>query len=108
MNSGLSVTVGQGGSGAGINDAINGVVNIGMSSSVLKEDQLAQLTPYEIALDGIAIIVHPNNPVSSLTKEQAAKIFLGEIVNWNEVGGPNAPILVYTREAGSGTTPPYF
>ncbi len=56
-----------------------------------------------IANDGIAIIVHPNNPVKNLTKEQAAKIFLGEIKNWNEVGGNNAPILVQTRETGSGT-----
>jgi phosphate transport system substrate-binding protein len=61
------------------------------------------LNVYAVANDGIAIIVHPDNPVKNLTKDQAAKIFLGEVKNWKEVGGNDAPIIVATRETGSGT-----
>ncbi|MHC1693980.1 MAG: phosphate ABC transporter substrate-binding protein PstS family protein [Eubacteriales bacterium] len=103
MNKGLTITVAGGGSGAGIKDAQNGSNNIGMSSRELTADETAKLNPVSIALDGIAIIVHPKNPVKSLTKEQATKIFLGEITNWKDVGGANAPIFVQTRETGSGT-----
>jgi len=103
MNSGLSLTVAGGGSGAGIKDAIAGTSNIGMSSREVTAEEKATLNVYEVAKDGIAIIVHPDNTVKSLTTEQAAKIFLGEITNWKDVGGEDAPILVQTRETGSGT-----
>lgn len=103
MNRGLSITVDGGGSGTGIKDAASGTVNIGMSSRELTADEKKDLNVYTVANDGIAIIVHPSNAVQNLTKDQAAKIFLGEIRNWNEVGGANAPILVTTRETGSGT-----
>ncbi|MDR2615635.1 MAG: substrate-binding domain-containing protein [Oscillospiraceae bacterium] len=102
-NGGLSVAVSGGGSGAGIKDTQEGANNVGMSSRELTADELSSLSPVAVASDGIAIIVHPSNPVQSLTKEQAAKIFLGEIKNWQDVGGSNAPILVQTRETGSGT-----
>jgi phosphate transport system substrate-binding protein len=103
MNKGLSITVAGGGSGAGINDAKAGTSNIGLSSRELTADELKELTPYVVGQDGIAIIVHPSNPVGNLTAEQAKKIFLGEIKNWKDVGGNNAPIFVQTRETGSGT-----
>jgi phosphate transport system substrate-binding protein len=103
MNKGLSITVAGGGSGTGIKDAGAGTVNIGMSSRELTADELKTLSAYAVANDGIAIIVHPDNPVKNLTAEQAAKIFLGEIRNWQDVGGANAPIMVMTRETGSGT-----
>jgi phosphate transport system substrate-binding protein len=103
MNSGLSIAVAGGGSGAGVKDTQNGANNVGMSSRDLTADELQELNPVVMASDGIAIIVNPNNPVQNLTREQAAKIFLGEVRNWNEVGGNNAPILVQTRETGSGT-----
>lgn len=102
-NKGLSITVAGGGSGTGIKDATAGTVNIGMSSRDLTADELKELKAYAVANDGIAIIVHPDNPVKNLTKEQAKKIFLGEITNWKDVGGNNASIIVYTRETGSGT-----
>jgi len=102
-NSGLSIAVSGGGSGTGINEVTAGTVNIGMSSRDLKDDEAKALTAYRVAYDAIAIIVHPNNPVTNLTVEQAKKIFSGEITNWNQVGGSNAPILVQTRETGSGT-----
>ncbi|MCL2122112.1 MAG: phosphate ABC transporter substrate-binding protein PstS family protein [Clostridiales bacterium] len=103
MNSGLSITVAGGGSGAGINDAKAGTSNIGLSSRELTDDELQELTPYIVAQDGIAVIVHPSNPVGNLTKEQASQLFLGEITNWADVGGNNAPVFVQTRETGSGT-----
>jgi phosphate transport system substrate-binding protein len=103
MNKGLSITVAGGGSGAGINDAKAGTSNIGLSSRELTADELKELTPFAVGQDGIAVIVHPANPVGNLTKEQAQKIFLGEIKNWQDVGGNNAPIFVQTRETGSGT-----
>lgn len=102
-NSGLSITVAGGGSGAGMKDAMAGTVNIGMSSRDLKPEELAVLSEYEVALDAIAIIVHPDNKVKNLTKDQAAKIMLGEIKNWKDVGGDDAPIFVQSRETGSGT-----
>ena len=103
MNKNLSITVAGGGSGTGIKDAIAGTVNIGMSSREITADEMKSLSVYGVANDGIAIIVHPKNPLTNLTKEQAAKIFLGEIKNWKDVGGDNAPIMIMTRETGSGT-----
>jgi phosphate transport system substrate-binding protein len=103
INNDLSIAVAGGGSGAGVKDTQSGANNVGMSSRDLTADELTELNPVAVAADGIAIIVHPGNPVQNLTKEQAAKIFLGEIKNWQEVGGKNAPILVQTRETGSGT-----
>jgi phosphate transport system substrate-binding protein len=103
QNGGLSVTVAGGGSGAGIKDTQSGANNVGMSSRDLTADEMAEITPVKMANDAIAIIVNPKNPVTSLTTEQAAKIFLGEITNWTEVGGNDATIKVQTRETGSGT-----
>lgn len=99
----INITVAGGGSGAGVKDTIAGTNNIGMSSRDLTADELKKINAVAIADDGIAIMVHPSNPVKNITKDQAKKIFLGEIKNWKEVGGDNAPILVQTRETGSGT-----
>ena len=103
MNTGLSITVSGGGSGAGVNAARDGTAHIGMSSRELTATELGVLNAYPVANDGVAIIVHRNNPVNNLTMEQARGIFAGEITNWNQVGGNNAAILVQTRETGSGT-----
>ena len=103
MNRGLNITVAGGGSGTGIRDASAGTVHIGMSSREFTAEERSALNIYAVALEGIAIIAHPSNPVQNLTVEQAAEIFLGGNRNWNAVGGNNAPILVTTRETGSGT-----
>lgn len=104
LNSGLSITVSGGGSGTGIKDVTAGTVNIGNSSRELKASELsAGIVPYAVANDGIALIVNPSNPVKNLTAAQAKDIFLGKISNWKDVGGDNAPIIVTTRETGSGT-----
>lgn len=103
-NPGVKIFVQGGGSGAGITGAINGTADIGNSSRELKPEE-ASTGIYEtvIAKDGIAMIVHPSNPVKNLSVEQLQKIYLGEISNWKEVGGPNLRIALVNREAGSGT-----
>ncbi len=103
LNKGLKISVAGGGSGAGVNDTAAGTNNIGMSSRELTDSELKKMMTLSVARDGIAIIAHPSNPVKNLTAEQAKKIFLGEIKNWKEVGGNDAPILVQVRETGSGT-----
>lgn len=92
------------GSGDGIKNTLSGLYEIGHSSRELKTDGTEDgldATPY--AIDGIAIVLHPNNAVSNLTPEQIQKIYTGQIKNWNEVGGKDALITVVTRETGSGT-----
>ncbi|RLG03888.1 MAG: phosphate ABC transporter substrate-binding protein [Thaumarchaeota archaeon] len=103
---GFRISVAAIGSGPGIKAVGGGEVDIGMASRDLKEEEFKRwpdLKPFKIAMDSIAIIVHPSNPVNELTLEQVAKIFAGEIRNWREVGGPDKPIHVITREKGSGT-----
>ena len=103
---GFKISVAAIGSGPGIKAVGSGEVDIGMASRDLKEKELEQwpdLKPFRIAMDSIAIVVHPSNPVNGLTLEQVAKIFAGGITNWKEIGGPDKPIHVITREKGSGT-----
>jgi phosphate transport system substrate-binding protein len=91
------------GSSAGIQAAENGTAALGMSSRHLQpeEEQVLQIT--EIARDALVIIVHPSNGVSNLTLAQVQAIFTGQVQNWSDVGGQDAPITIVTREAGSGT-----
>lgn len=100
----VTVNYEMNGSGDGIKNTLSGVYEIGHSSRELKtdgsEDGLATI-PY--AIDGIAIILHQDNQISNLTKEQLKDIYTGKITNWSELGGKDAPITVITREAGSGT-----
>lgn len=92
------------GSSAGIKAAIDGTATIGMSSRDIKEEELAEgLVETVIAKDGIAVAVHPDNPVKNLTQDQIRAIFMGEITNWSEVGGNDEEIIVVSRESGSGT-----
>lgn len=91
------------GSGSGIQAVSEGRCDIGLSSRALKDDEKAALTETTVALDGIAMIVNPENLVSDLTVEQIADIYTGKITNWSEVGGNDAAIVLIGREAGSGT-----
>jgi phosphate transport system substrate-binding protein len=107
-NSFIAVT--GGGSGTGIASLINGTCDIAMSSRTIKskEIELAQkrnVFPSElkVALDGLAVIVHPQNPINQLTVDQLAKIFSGKIKNWKEVGGDDKEIVILSREVNSGT-----
>lgn len=99
-----NVEVQSTGSSAGIRAAKNGTSMIGMSSRNIKQSELSSDTKeIVIARDGIAAAVNNANPVKNLTQEQISKIYRGEIKNWNEVGGESRPIVVVTRENGSGT-----
>ncbi len=103
-NSGTTFTYNPTGSGSGIQAVSEGRCDIGLSSRALKDDEKASgLKETIVALDGIAIIVNPQNPVKDLSLEQIAKIYTGEITNWKDVGGEDAEIVLIGREAGSGT-----
>ena len=103
-NKGTTFTYNPTGSGSGIQAVSEGRCDIGLSSRALKDDEKASgLKETTLALDGIAIIVNPQNPVKDLTLEQIAKIYTGEITNWKDVGGNDAEIVLIGREAGSGT-----
>lgn len=102
INPNAIIDIQSGGSGVGIKSAMDGVVDIGMSSRELKTDEKT-LKEFKIATDGIAVILNSQNPVNDLTLEQLRQIYAGEITNWKEVGGNDAAITVVTREEGSGT-----
>ena len=103
-NQGVTVTYDPTGSGAGVTGAADGTLDIGLSSRALKDEEKAQgLKETTFALDGIAIVVNTENTVEDLSLEQIAKLATGEITNWSEVGGPDAPVVLIGREAGSGT-----
>ena len=103
-DTGISFTYNPTGSGSGIKAVQEGRCDIGLSSRELKaEEKEAGLGGIVLAYDGIAIIVHPENPVSDLSLETIAKIYTGEITNWSEVGGNDVEIVLIGREAGSGT-----
>jgi len=98
------------GSGDGITALIDGRADVAMASRKMKDKEKQDasakgLKPVEvvIARDGIAIVVHPSNPVSGLTLQQVKDIFLGKITNWKQVGGPDRQIVPVTRDSSSGT-----
>jgi len=92
------------GSGAGITAAIDGTADLGLSSRELKAEETERgAVANVVALDGVAVVVNPENPVSDLTVEQIAALFTGEITNWSELGGNDAPVAALGREPGSGT-----
>lgn len=102
-NTDTKITYNPTGSGAGIQAVSEGRCDIGLSSRDLKSEEAQSLNATVVAIDGIAMIVNPQNSISDLTIEQIAKIYTGEIANWSEVGGNDAPIVLIGREAASGT-----
>lgn len=99
----VAVTVQGGGSSVGIRSALSGAAHIGMADMVKLPAEAAALTSFVVARDGIAIVVHPSNPITGLTMSQVRDIFSGKTRNWKDVGGADKPIAVVSREAGSGT-----
>lgn len=101
---GVTVNYSGTGSGSGITNALAGTVDIGLSSRALTDEEKAEGAVENIvALDGVAVVVNPENTVTDLTIEDIAKIYTGEITNWSELGGADAPIAVIGRDAASGT-----
>jgi len=109
-NSANFVSVTGGGSGTGLSSLISGTCDIAMSSRNIKEKEISLanqkgVNPNEIkvALDGLAVVVNPGNPISKLTLAQLADIFTGRVTNWKEVGGKDEKIVLLSREVNSGT-----
>lgn len=107
---GVSIAVTGGGSGTGIAALMNGTVDIANASRDMSAEEIDAarangIEPVEIvvAIDALAVIVHPDNPVDQLTIPQLSDIFTGRITNWLEVGGNDAPIILLSRETNSGT-----
>ncbi|MEO8514850.1 MAG: phosphate ABC transporter substrate-binding protein [Ignavibacteria bacterium] len=106
----VQVSVTGGGSGTGIAALLNGTTDVCASSRDMQpkeKDQAKEknINPVEkvIAFDGIAIVVHPDNPIKDITIEQLKKIYTGAYKNWKELGGPDQPMTVLSRESNSGT-----
>lgn len=102
-NENVTVTYNPTGSGAGIQAVAEGRCDIGLASRNLKDEEKANLNETVVAIDGIAVIVNNQNTIDDLTIEQIAGIYKGEITNWKELGGADAPIVLIGREAASGT-----
>ncbi|MDW7997676.1 MAG: phosphate ABC transporter substrate-binding protein [Bacteroidota bacterium] len=100
-----------GGSGTGVAALINGTTDICASSRPLRPAEIRQLqekygtrgVEVRVARDGLAVYVNRSNPVSKLTQQQVRDIFTGKLTNWRQVGGPDARIILYSRENNSGT-----
>lgn len=99
---GVRIDVQTGGSSRGVADVRRGTVDIGMVSRPLGADE-HELTAHRIAMDGVALIVHRDNPVTALTRQQIVDIYTGRIDNWSAVGGPSARITVVNKAEGRST-----
>ena len=104
-NSGIRISVAAGGSGVGVQKVGEGLVDIGNTGRPLSNEEIGKygLKSYAFALDGVAIALHPKNPVANLTLAQVQGIYSGKISNWKDVGGRDASIHLYTRDEASGT-----
>ncbi len=110
LNPAVNITVSESGSGNGAKSLINGVCDVADMSRFMKKKEFKAavengINPvaHVVALDGLPILVHPSNPVKSLTLEQVRNIFKGKIRNWKEVGGPDRKIIKVSRDTNSGT-----
>jgi len=101
----IQISIAAGGSGVGIKQVGEGLVNIGNTGRKPTDDEIAryQLKVHQWALDGVGVVVNPKNRVKALTKAQVMDIFAGRIDNWKSVGGENRKINLYTRDGASGT-----
>ncbi len=101
---GIRVTYNPTGSSSGIAAVAEGRCEIGLSSRALSQEEREQgLTETVLAYDGVAVLVNPENPVRELSLEDLAALFTGQVTNWSQVGGRDAPVVPIGREAGSGT-----
>ena len=106
----VRVSVTGGGSGTGIAALINGTADLTNASREMKPEEIAaakkigiEPVQHTIARDAIAVIVNPRNPINELTIPQLSDVFTGKITTWAELGGPDAPIVLLSRESNSGT-----
>lgn len=109
-NKDVNITVSESGSGNGAKSLINGTCQVADMSRFMKQNEYKAavdkgISPvaHVVAMDGLAVVVHPSNPVKALKLQQVQDIYLGKIKNWNEVGGPNKKIVIISRDTNSGT-----
>jgi phosphate transport system substrate-binding protein len=110
QNPSVNITVSESGSGNGAKSLMNKTCDIGTLSRFMKSSEFSAAVgsgvmpvAHVVALDGIAMVVHPANSVKNLTLEQLKDIYMGKITNWKEVGGPNERIVIISRDTNSGT-----
>ncbi len=104
------IAVTGGGSGTGIAALLSGSCDVAQSSRTIKEKEIKEAEAknihpqeFKVALDGLAVVVHKDNPINSLTIDQLADIFMGKIRNWKDIGGQDLEIVLLSREVNSGT-----
>jgi len=104
-NPAIQISIAGGGSGVGIKQVGEGLIDIGNSGRKPTDEEIKRynLHMFKWAIDGVGIVVNPKNPVTSLSKEQTRNVFAGKINNWKQLGGTDKPITVYTRDEASGT-----
>lgn len=98
----IRINVQTGGSGKGIADVRAGIADIGMASRPLQSDE-SDLISHSIALDGVCLIVHAENPVIELSRDQVQQIYRGEVSDWSSFGGPETEIIVVHKAEGRAT-----
>jgi phosphate transport system substrate-binding protein len=110
LNPGVNITVSESGSGNGAKSLINGSCQIATMSRLLKGNEFEAAVSSEVlpvthvvALDGIAMVVHPSNPLKNMTMDQIKDVYTGKIANWSKLGGPNAALVIISRDTNSGT-----
>jgi phosphate transport system substrate-binding protein len=104
-HAGIKISIAGGGSGVGIKQVGEGLVDIGNSGRKPTETELGKypLKMHQWAIDGVGVVVNPDNPIKSLSTAQLKDIYAGMLINWKALGGPDKPINLYTRDKASGT-----
>ncbi|MBU4344527.1 MAG: PstS family phosphate ABC transporter substrate-binding protein [Desulfobacteraceae bacterium] len=109
-NPDVKISISGGGSGNGIKALIDGSTDIANSSRFIKQEEVKLAVengrypvPFAVAYDCIVPVVHPSNNITNLTMAQIKDIYMGKIKNWKEIGGPDRPVVVISRDTSSGT-----
>lgn len=110
QNKEADISVTGGGSAVGIASLLNGEIDIANSSRKMKDEELKiakdkglDVQEFVLSIDGLSIILHPSNSIARLSVEDLSKIYQGKVTNWKELGGSDAPIVLYGRQSTSGT-----
>jgi phosphate transport system substrate-binding protein len=106
----VKITISGGGSGNGIKALLDGSTDIADSSRFIKSKEVTLAVergrypvPFAVAYDCIVPVVHPSNPMTNITMQQLKDAYMGKIKNWKELGGPDRPVVVISRDTSSGT-----
>jgi len=106
----INISIRGGGSGTGIASLVDDAVELAQSSRFIRNDEVKRAVengvypvPHRVAMDGIAVVVHPDNPLEELTLDDLQAIYSGEKRNWSEFGGNNEEITIVSRDSASGT-----